>query len=181
MEVRHRCATTPCGSQSKYDADSGRADPNYGDFGIAIPQLQEFAERTIADHFANPEVIPVVPRDPSFPRNTVPSYLTETASLGPLIMDSGSLTPSEELCLKIFDFGRSMFMKISNMRYIIADRSASTASWINELVLDLPGAAPPTIRPPEVYIHELSDGEAESPWSKEADTWAVGCIVGLSL
>lgn len=33
------------------------------------------------------------------------------------------------------------------------------------------------VRPPEVYIYSLSDGKVGSIWSKEADIWAIGCIV----
>lgn len=132
-------------------------DPHYANFSIAIPQFQQFDEGTIADYFADPAVITVVPRDPSFPMDSIPSYVAESVSLGAFLLDQHSFLSSEEICLKILDFGR--------------------ASWANKIPKDLPGAAPPTIRPPEVYIYTLSDGKSGSIWSKEADIWAIGCIV----
>lgn len=87
-------------------ANVRRVDPNYANFGIAIPQLQQFDERTIADYFADPTVITVVPRDPSFPRDLIPSYVAESVSLESFILDKHCFSPSEEICLKILDFGR---------------------------------------------------------------------------
>lgn len=95
-----------------------RVDPNYANFGIAIPQLQQFDERTIADYFADPAVIIVVPRDPSFPRDSIPSYVAECVSLGSFIQDKHCFPPSEEICVKILDFGRGG--PISRSRYITA-------------------------------------------------------------
>lgn len=134
-------------------------DPHYANFGIAIPQLQQFDEEEIADYFAAPVVMPVVPRDPLFPRDSVPSYLTETVSLGSFLQDQQCFPSDDQVCVKILDFGR--------------------AHWTDKVPRELPGAAPPTIRPPEVYMHELSDGKVGSVWSKAADVWAIGCILYL--
>ncbi|KAG8425778.1 hypothetical protein J3459_009698 [Metarhizium acridum] len=131
-------------------------DPHYANFGIAIPRLQQFDEGAIADYFADPPLIPVVPRDASFPRDSVPSYIAETVPLGSFVLDKKCLPSSEEVCLKVFDFGR--------------------ACWTDKID-KLPGAAPPTVRPPEVYMHDLSGGRIGSVWSVEADIWAIGCTV----
>ncbi|KAK1771950.1 hypothetical protein QBC33DRAFT_511431 [Phialemonium atrogriseum] len=138
-------------------ASQGSVGPNYANFGIAIPQLQDFDEEAIADHFANPVVIPVIPRDPSSPRDSIPTYITECVSLGSFLADNHCFPPSEEFRLKTLDFGR------------------------DKEITELPGAAPPMVRPPEVYIYSLSDGKVGSIWSKEADIWAIGCITGGEL
>ncbi|KAG7104119.1 Serine/threonine-protein kinase AFC3 like [Verticillium longisporum] len=57
-------------------------DPHVGNFGIALPQLDQFDEDDITEYFANPEIIPVVPRDPSFPLDSVPPYLTPILDFG---------------------------------------------------------------------------------------------------
>ncbi|ATY62426.1 serine threonine kinase [Cordyceps militaris] len=142
-----------------HGANKGCVDPHYANFGIAIPQLQQFDEEVIADYFAAPVVMPVVPRDPLFPRDSVPSYLTETVSLGSFLQDQQCFPSEDQVCVKILDFGR--------------------AHWTDKVPRELPGAAPPTIRPPEVYMHELSDGKMGSVWSKAADVWAIGCILYL--
>lgn len=41
----------------------------------------------------------------------------------------------------------------------------------------LPGGAPFMIRPPEVFVYDISQCKAGSVWSKEADIWALGCVV----
>jgi hypothetical protein len=44
----------------------------------------------------------------------------------------------------------------------------------------LPGAAPIAFRPPEVVMHELSNGNAGSLWSQAGDIWAIGSTVSAS-
>lgn len=80
-------------------------DPHNGNFGIAIPQFQQVDETAIADYFT-PECIPVVPQDPSFPRDTIPVFITERISLQGFVHDKSCFPSSEEITLKIFDFGR---------------------------------------------------------------------------
>lgn len=94
-------------------------DPNYGNFGIAIPQLQKFDERTIADYFTDPPVITVVPRDPSFPRDLVPSYIAEKVSLASFILDKQCFTLSEEVCFKVFDFGRGKLITCAHIILLV--------------------------------------------------------------
>ena len=48
----------------------------------------------------------MIPRDPSFPRDSLPTYITEVVSLGSFIADNHCFPPSEEIRLKILDFGR---------------------------------------------------------------------------
>nr|AFK23407.1 protein kinase [Cordyceps militaris] len=43
--------------------------------------LEQFSEDQITEYFANPEVIPVVPRDASFPLSSVPPYVTPCVSI----------------------------------------------------------------------------------------------------
>lgn len=33
------------------------------------------------------------------------------------------------------------------------------------------------IRPPEVFVYDISQCKAGSVWGKEADIWALGCVV----
>ncbi|CRK28820.1 hypothetical protein BN1723_015587 [Verticillium longisporum] len=132
-------------------------DPHVGNFGIALPQLDQFDEDDITEYFANPEIIPVVPRDPSFPLDSVPPYLTPSVSLAEFLQASNSFPASSAMSIRILDFGRSY--------------------RISENVPLLAGAVPNAIRPPEVVIHEIYKGEVGSIWSKAADTWAVGCTL----
>lgn len=90
-------------------------DPNYANFGIAIPGLQQFDEEAIADYFADPPIIPVVPRDPSFPRESIPSYIAEKVSLGSFILEKKAFPLSEEVCFKVFDFGRGKPLTYSHL------------------------------------------------------------------
>ncbi|CAG9980415.1 unnamed protein product, partial [Clonostachys byssicola] len=131
-------------------------DPHMGNFGIAIPQLQQVAEKDMMEEFCN-ELTPVVSHDPFLPRESVPVYLTAKVPFEELIAAKNLLPPPEEMCLKIMDFGR--------------------ACWEDDIPSDLPGFAAVTSRPPEVALHMLSKGEIGSVWSKEADIWAIGCIM----
>ncbi|KAG6118918.1 hypothetical protein E4U13_008142 [Claviceps humidiphila] len=56
-------------------------DPHVGNIGIALPQLEQFEEDDIAGYFSNPEIIPVVPRDPKFPMNSIPPYLVQSVTV----------------------------------------------------------------------------------------------------
>ncbi|CAH0050333.1 unnamed protein product, partial [Clonostachys solani] len=132
-------------------------DPHYNNFGIALPQLQEAKELDVMDQFSDPVLVPVVPHDPFLPLESFPAYLTETSPLEELIQARNLLPSPEEMCLKIIDFGR--------------------ACWADEIPSDLPGATPVANRPPEVVMHMLSNGEIGSVWSKEADIWAIGCMI----
>jgi hypothetical protein len=88
-------------------------DPNYANFGVAIPELQAFDEETIAEYFANPQIIPVVPRDPSFQRDSVPSYVADSVSIQSFIKDEGAFPENEDVCLKVLDFGRGKLLASS--------------------------------------------------------------------
>lgn len=46
--------------------------------------------------------------------------------------------------------------------------------------MELPGATPPDVRPPEVFMYNFSNGKVGSIWSMEADIWAVGCTVSYA-
>ncbi|KAG5998864.1 hypothetical protein E4U52_003650 [Claviceps spartinae] len=50
-------------------------DPHIGNFGIALPQLQQFEEDDIIEFFGTPEIVPVIHWDPNFPLNSFPPYL----------------------------------------------------------------------------------------------------------
>lgn len=143
--------------------------------------MQDLEESTIADHFAAPVVIPVVPRNSSFPRDSVPRYVTEKVPLASLISDA--YPPSDDLCLKMLDFGRgkATFSSSSN-------NSAGLLTYLCIISLidkrperDLPGAAPLRSGLPKFMCvcFQLAAGEIESACRKEADIWAVGCIVSV--
>ncbi|KAK3946019.1 kinase-like domain-containing protein [Diplogelasinospora grovesii] len=133
-------------------------DPHVGNLGIALPQLERFDEDDIVEYFSNPEMIPVIPRDPSMiPLHSVPPYLAQTVSIAEFLESKKSFPASSEMSIRILDFGRSY--------------------RTSEKVPLLPGAAPEAIRPPEVVVHELYKGKVGSIWSKAADIWAVGCTL----
>ncbi|OAR02408.1 hypothetical protein LLEC1_07560 [Akanthomyces lecanii] len=132
-------------------------DPHLANFGVALPQLEQFNADDITEYFANPEVIPVVPRDPSFPLSSIPPYVTPCVSIADFLQSMKSFPAEPTMCIKILDFGRA---------HRTSDKPTS-----------LPGAAPIMVRPPEVVLHDKSGGRAGSVWSESADIWAVGCII----
>ncbi|KAG6153690.1 hypothetical protein E4U11_006880 [Claviceps purpurea] len=131
-------------------------DPHIGNFGIALPQLEQFEEDDIIDFFASEEVVAVVPRDPKFPMNSIPPYIVASSSIG-FFLRKRKAFPAGSLNVKILDFGR--------------------AYRISQAVPNLLGAAPWMIRPPEFVLDELCDDRIGSTWSEAADIWAVGCTV----
>lgn len=65
-------------------------DSHLGNSGIALPQLEQFTEDEITEHYTSPECIPVVPCDPRFLLRSLPPYFVE--SVGMASYDSA--TPS---------------------------------------------------------------------------------------
>ncbi|KAG6314709.1 hypothetical protein E4U22_008508 [Claviceps purpurea] len=129
-------------------------DPHIGNFGIALPQLEQFEEDDIIDFFASEEVVAVVPRDPKFPMNSIPPYIIPSVIMTDFLESRKAFTAGS-LNVKILDFGR--------------------ACRKSQAVADLLGAPPRIIQPPEFLLHELRHGEISSTWSEAADIWAVGC------
>ncbi|KAG6160740.1 hypothetical protein E4U37_006532 [Claviceps purpurea] len=129
-------------------------DSHIGNFGIALPQLEQFEEDDIAGYFSNPEIIPVVPRDQKFPMNSIPPYLVQSVIMTDFLKLMKAF-PAGSVTVKILGFGRAYRM--------------------SQMTPNLLGAAPKMIRPPEVVLHELCDGRIGSTWSEAADIWAVGC------
>jgi hypothetical protein len=80
-------------------------DPHMGNFGIAIPQLQQVPEMDVMIHFSDPVLTAVVPHDPFLSLESYPVYLTETSPLEDFIAAKNLLPPPEEMRLKIMDFG----------------------------------------------------------------------------
>ncbi|KAG6103406.1 hypothetical protein E4U31_002811 [Claviceps sp. LM219 group G6] len=132
-------------------------DPHIGNFGIALPQLDQFEEADIMEYFLNPELILVIPRDPKLPINSIPPYIVKSVITTADFLKSRKIFPAASLIVKIMGFGR--------------------AYRISKAAPNLLGAAPKMIRPPEVVLHELCDGRIGSTWSGAADIWAVGCTV----
>ncbi|CCE26817.1 related to dis1-suppressing protein kinase dsk1 [Claviceps purpurea 20.1] len=130
-------------------------DPHIGNFGIALPQLEQFEEDDIIDFFASEEVVAVVPRDPKFPMNSIPPYIVASSSIG-FFLRKRKAFPAGSLNVKILDFGRAYRM--------------------SQAVPNLLGAAPWMIRPPEFVLEELCDDRIGSTWSEAADIWAVGSL-----
>lgn len=65
------------------------------------------SEEDILDSFlGEQEVLPVIPRDPMFPRDTVPAYVTPTALLGAFLTDQGRYPEPISANIKLLDFGR---------------------------------------------------------------------------
>ncbi|KAI3390230.1 hypothetical protein diail_11728, partial [Diaporthe ilicicola] len=82
-------------------------DLHEDNFGVAVPGLQEMSEEDIQDFFlGDQEVLPVIPRDPMFPRNTVPAYVTPSALLGAFLTEQGQYPKPISATIKLLDFGR---------------------------------------------------------------------------
>ncbi|KAG6302306.1 hypothetical protein E4U09_003191 [Claviceps aff. purpurea] len=135
--------------------DIVHGDPHIANIGIALPQLEQFEERQIIDHYANPETIPVVPRYPKIPLSSMPPYIVKSTELTEYLKVYKVL-PGESVTVKIMGFGR--------------------AYRINKDP-NLLGAVPKMIRPPEFVLHELCDDRIDFTWSEAADIWAVGCTL----
>lgn len=52
------------------------------------------------------EVLPVITRDPMFPRDTVPAYVTPTAILGAVLTEQSQYPKPSLATIKLLDFGR---------------------------------------------------------------------------
>ncbi|KAG6282537.1 hypothetical protein E4U48_003956 [Claviceps purpurea] len=131
-------------------------DPHIGNFGIALPQLQQFEEDDIIDFFDIPEIVPVIHWDPKLPVNSFPPYLVQSVSMRYFLEMRKAFPAGSLVTAKILDFGRAhRINKDSNLL----------------------GAVPMMIRPPEFILHELCDDRIGSTWSEAADIWAVGCTI----
>ncbi|CCE33045.1 related to dis1-suppressing protein kinase dsk1 [Claviceps purpurea 20.1] len=130
-------------------------DPHIGNFGIALPQLDQFEEADIIDYFVTSDAIAVIPRDPKFPMNSIPPYIVPSAVMT-YFLESRKAFPAGSLIVKILDFGR--------------------AYRISKAAPNLLGAAPKMILPPEYLLRVLCDGRICSTWSEAADIWAVGFL-----
>ncbi|CCE26841.1 related to dis1-suppressing protein kinase dsk1 [Claviceps purpurea 20.1] len=129
-------------------------DPHIGNFGIALPQLQQFEEDDIIDFFDIPEIVPVIHWDPKLPVNSFPPYLVQSVSMRYFLETRKAFPAGSLVTVKILDFGRAHRI----------DKDP-----------DLLGAVPMMIRPPEFILHELCDNRIGSTWSEAADIWALGC------
>jgi hypothetical protein len=68
--------------------------------------LEQFNEDDITEYFANPEIIPVVPRDTSFPLSSVPPYVVPRVSIADFLQSMKSFPTEPTMSIKILDFGR---------------------------------------------------------------------------
>ncbi|KAG6146050.1 hypothetical protein E4U38_000009 [Claviceps purpurea] len=130
-------------------------DPHIANFGIALPQLEQFEEIDIIDYYASPELIPVVPRYPQTPLSSMPLYVVKSTNMTKYLKLKKAF-PGGSVTVKIMGFGR--------------------AHRINKDP-DLLGAVPRMIQPPEFVLDELCDDRIGSTWSEAADIWAVGCTL----
>ncbi|PNY21912.1 SRSF protein kinase 3 [Tolypocladium capitatum] len=139
-----------------HDQGIAHGDPHTNNFGIALPQLDQLEEKTIVSFHANPEVMPVIPRDPRFPMHTIPPYQIRTADMTELLNFINTPLTTAEANIKIIDFGR--------------------AHWVAEPLPELHGAVPLHIRPPEVEVYRRSWGNEGSAWSQAARRLGLGLI-----
>ncbi|KAG6236829.1 hypothetical protein E4U25_003297 [Claviceps purpurea] len=126
-------------------------DPHIGNFGIALPQLDQFEEADIMEYFSNPEIILVVPRDPKLPMNSIPPYIVKSVIMTADFLKRRKAFPAGSLIVKIMGFGR--------------------AYRISKAAPNLLGAAPKMIRPPEYLQDYLSQaiqfgGPPSETWPK---------------
>lgn len=82
-----------------------KPDLHADNLGVGIPQLQNFSEDDIMDHFSNPETTAVVARDPHLSTEFFPAYLVQPVDLVHFLKKSGSLKEGLPFDLKILDFG----------------------------------------------------------------------------
>ncbi|KAG6098564.1 hypothetical protein E4U30_007825 [Claviceps sp. LM220 group G6] len=151
----HQCLVTEVVAPLS-DEDTNDYYPHIGNFGIALPQLDQFEEADIIDYFVASDAIPVIPRDPKFPLNSIPPYIVPSAVMTDFL-ESRKAFPAGSLTVKILDFGR--------------------AYRISKAAPNLLGAAPKMILPPEYLLRALCGGRIGSTWSEAADIWAVGCTL----
>lgn len=57
------------------------------------------------------EITPVIPYDPSFPRDTVPSYMTRSVLFGAFLQKNGCYPEPSSATFKLLDFGRGKWDK----------------------------------------------------------------------
>ncbi|KAG6121969.1 hypothetical protein E4U13_003606 [Claviceps humidiphila] len=130
-------------------------DPHIANFGIALPQLEQFEEIDIIDYYASPRLIPVVPRYPETPLSSMPLYVVKSTNMADFLKLMKAF-PGGSVTVKVMGFGK--------------------AHRINKDP-KLLGAVPKMIQPPEDALHELCHGNIGSTVSEAADIWAVGCTL----
>lgn len=91
------------------------ADPHIGNIGIALPQLQGCDEEDINEYFANPEIFPVIPRDPSFRLESIPPYLVKTSSIVGYLLSENLFPSGSSMTVRILDFGRCEHHTLSQL------------------------------------------------------------------
>jgi hypothetical protein len=99
------------GIQVKIDGEANFVtDPTPANIGIATPQINKFTEEDLLDELStNLELYPIVPENPSFPRDTVPRYLVGYLSLLDFLLSKRTFTDQNSSEVRIFDFGSGNF------------------------------------------------------------------------
>ncbi|KAM5490650.1 hypothetical protein MaudMau93_002456 [Microsporum audouinii] len=124
-----------------------------GNLALALPSLHKYGEAELLNFFSGIEVTVLLTLDPANQTDSLPPYVLPPINLIELVIKDIYALRSDELCVKIIDFGNAF--RRGDLRP--------------------PPESPPYIRAPEIEIWQRSKGEAASDWGIQGDIWSMGC------
>ncbi|KAM5461018.1 hypothetical protein MferCBS49748_007516 [Microsporum ferrugineum] len=128
-------------------------DLHLGNLALALPSLHKHGEAELLNFFSGMEATVLLTLDPANQTDSLPPYVLPPINLVELVIKDIRASKSDELCVKIIDFGNAF-------------RRGDPRP---------PPESPPYIRAPEVEIWQRSKGEVASDWGIQGDIWSMGC------
>ncbi|EJP65849.1 CMGC/SRPK protein kinase [Beauveria bassiana ARSEF 2860] len=160
--VRERCSIDALrqimeGFAFLHEQGISHGDPHISNLGVALPQLEELDEQDMADLFPTEMPFPVMSHLERKPLANLPAFMVALESLAGMLEKKKLFPGGKKLQIKILGFGR--------------------AHKTSEEAVMLKGSMPAMMPPPELLMHDLSNGDLRSPGSQAADVWVIACTI----
>ncbi|KAJ7630048.1 kinase-like domain-containing protein [Mycena polygramma] len=125
--------------------------------GVALPELEAFTEIQIWKTVCRPDLLPLLPYDPTRDPDSFPPYLCEAIDLGDFVLkQTPNLAARGPPRVRILDLGHAYFVETSPPP---------------------PCVNPLTFRPPEVIFPRLLDRKNDGHWDRRSDIWSLACML----
>jgi hypothetical protein len=121
-----------------------------------------------------PDVVPVLPRDPSAQSDSLPKYLVSAANITSNMPVHILNEQREQLYAQIIDFGLGL-SGLSKYRHCQLTQTPAFKFGLQDY--GPLTETPYFIRAPELTFYELSDGQVEKEWGLPSDVWSMACTV----